>query len=145
VVLLRSELATHRFSNAGIVLYDLDLIPPRLKVSTNSLRFDKGGTIWRPHGGSFLWSLEYLQVQAGPCVRGDVAVHEPTARVVSLKSNDDVCFVAGHDDITSGRVMALEILVLRACALNIVWVKGFIGLVDDGKVVTVEMNLRICE
>jgi len=137
---LRLELAIHHFLNAGVILHDLDIVPPRLKVFADSLCLDKSRTTWRPHGGSFLRSLEYLQVQAGSSVRGDMAVHEPTAGVVGLEGDDDVCAGVGHNDISSGRVIAAKFLVLGACALDIVWAEFLVGLVDDGKVVAVEMN-----
>ena len=74
-------------------------------------------------------------------MRGDVAVHEPTAGVVGLEGDDDVCTGVGHDDISSRRVIADEILVIGTCTLDIIWAEAFVGLVDDGKVVAVEMNL----
>jgi hypothetical protein len=92
-----------------------------------------------------LQSLEYLQVQAGSSVRGNVAVHEPTAGVVGLEGNDDVCAGVGQNDISSGRVIAAKVLVSGACTLDIVWAEALVGLVNDGKVVAVEMNLGIGE
>jgi hypothetical protein len=142
---LRLELAIHHFLNAGVILHDLDIAPPLHPVFADSLCLDKSGTTWRPHGGSFLRSLEYLQVQAGSGVRGDVAVHEPTAGVVGLEGDDDVCAAVGHDDISSGRVIAVKFLVNGTCTLDIVLVEVLVGLVDDGKVVAVEMNLGIGE
>ena len=53
-------------------------------------------------------------------MKGDVAVHEPTAGVVGLEGDDDVCAGVGHDDITSGRVIATKILVIGTCVLDIV-------------------------
>ena len=117
---LRLELASHHFLNAGVILQDMDIVPPVLKVSADSLCLDKRGTTWRPHGGSILRSFEYLQVQAGSGVSGDVAVHEPTAGVVGLKCDDDVCIAVGHDDITSRRVIAGKIFVTGTCTLNII-------------------------
>lgn len=142
---LRLELAIHHFLNSGVILHDLDDVPPLLPVFANSLCLDKRGTTWRPHGCSFLRSLEYLQVQAGSGVRGDMAVHKPTARVVGLEGDDDVCARVGHDDISSGRVIATEFLIIGTCTLDIVLAEALVGLVDNGKVVAVEMNLGICE
>lgn len=142
---LRLELAIHHFLNAGVILHDLGIAPPLLPVFAYSLSLRKSGTTWRPHGGSFLRSLEYLQVQAGSSVRGDVAVHEPTAGVVGLEGNDDVCAGVGQNDISSGRVIAAKFLVIGACTLDIVWAEALVRLVNDGKVVAVEMNLGIGE
>ena len=142
---LRLEVAIHHFLNAGVILQDLDIVPPTLPIFADSLCLDKSGTTWRPHGGSFLRSLEYLQVQAGSGVSGDVAVHEPTAGVVGLEGDDNVCAGVGHNDISSGRVIAAKFLIIGTCTLDIFWAELLVGLVDDRKVVAVEMNLGIGE
>ena len=72
-----------------------------------------------------------------------MAVHEPAAGIVRLEGNDDICTVVGHDDIPSGRVIAAEAFVIGTCALDIVGAEAFVGLVDDGEVVAMEMDLRI--
>ena len=74
-----------------------------------------------------------------------MAVQEPTAGVVGLEGDDGVCAAMGHDYISSGWVIAAPILVIGACTLDSVWGEAFVGLVDDGKVVAVEMNLGIGE
>ena len=74
-----------------------------------------------------------------------MAVQEPTAGVVGLEGDDDICAVVGHDDISSGRVIAAKVRVIGTCTLDVVWVEALVGLVDDGKVVAVEMNLGIGE
>ena len=117
---LRLELAIHHFLNAGVILQDVDTVPPVLKVFANSLCLDKSGATWRPHFGSILRSLEYLQVQAGSGVSGDVAVHEPTAWVVGLECDDDVCIGGGPYDITSRRIIADKLCVIGTCTLDII-------------------------
>ena len=74
-----------------------------------------------------------------------MAVHEPTAGVVGLEGDDDVCKAVGHDDISSSRIIAVKIWVIGTCTLDIIWAEALGGLVDDGKVVAVEMNLGIGE
>ena len=72
---LRLKLTTHQFLDAGVILLNVAGVPPVIPLSTDPLCLDKSGTTWRPHFGSFSWSFEYLQVQAGSGVRSDVAVH----------------------------------------------------------------------
>ena len=74
-----------------------------------------------------------------------MAVHEPTAWIVGLEGDDNVSFVEGHDDVSSRRIVAAEIFVIGACTLDIAWAVALVGLVDDGKIMTVEMNLGIGE
>lgn len=133
------------FLNARVILHDLNVAPPALPILANSLCLDESGTAWRPHGGGFLRTLKDLQVQAGSSVRGDVTVHKPTAGVVGLESDDNVCSGVGHDDISSGRIIAGKFRVFGTCTLDIIGIEFLIGLVHDGEVVAVEMNLRIGE
>ena len=142
---LRPEFAIHQFLNAGVILQDVDIVPPVVEVFADSLCLHKRGTTWRPHSGSILRPFEYLQVQAGSGVSGDVAVHEPTAGVVGLECDNNVCIAVGHDDITSRRIIAGEIFVIGTCTLDSIWAEFLVGLVDDGKVVAVEMDLGIDE
>ena len=142
---LRHRLVNRHFLDARVILLDPSNVSPILKVPADSLCFVKSGTIFRPHSGSVLRSLEYLQVQAGSGVRGDVAVHEPTTGIVGLKGDDDVCAAMGHDDISSSRVVAAKVLIFRTCTLDVVWAEALIRLVDDGKIMAMEMNLEIGE
>jgi hypothetical protein len=142
---LRLELALHHFLDPRVILHDMARIPPVHPVFADSLCLDKRGTSWRSHTCSILRSLQYLQVQACSGVSGDVAVHEPTAGVVGLEGDDDVCAVVGHDDISSGRVIAAKVRIIGTCTLDVIWVEALVGLVDDGKVVAVEMDLGIGE
>jgi hypothetical protein len=72
-------------------------------------------------------------------------VHELTAEVVGLKGDDDVCAGVGYNDISSKRVIVAKFLVIGTCTFDIVWAEALVGLIDDGKVVAVEMNLGIGE
>jgi len=49
-----------------------------------------------------------------------MAVHEPTAGVVGLEGDDDVCTGMGHDYISSGRVIAAKFLIIKTCTLDII-------------------------
>ena len=48
-----------------------------------------------------------------------MAVQEPTAWVVGLEGDDDVCALAGLDDISSRRIIAGEFLIVGTCTLDI--------------------------
>ena len=74
-----------------------------------------------------------------------MAVHKPTARVVGLEGDYDVCTGVRHNDISSRRVVADKFLVIGTCTLDIIWAEALVGLVDDGKVVAVKMNLLMGE
>ena len=74
-----------------------------------------------------------------------MAVHEPTAGVVGLECDDDVCIGVGHDYISSGRIIAVKIWVNGTCTIDRAWGEARGRLVDDGKIVAVEMNLVIGE
>ena len=64
---------------------------------------------------------------------------------LGLEGDDDVCFAVRHDDISSRWVIAAKFLVVRACIRNIALAVFLVRLVDDGKIVAVEMNLAISE
>jgi hypothetical protein len=65
----------------------------------------------------------------------DMAVHQPSAGVVRLEGDNDEPIGRQQHDVTPGRVVQGQVeLVRRVC---------LVGLLEDGKVVAVEMDLRV--
>ena len=78
--------------------------------------------------------LHNLRGQAEGSVQGDVAVHDPGARVVEAEGDDGVAVLGQEDDVPSGRVVGGEVDAVG---------EGLVGdLLQDGEVVAVEVDLR---
>ena len=87
-----------------------------------------------PHRGGIRLAFENLQGEAHRGVHGNVAVQEPRAWIVGLEGDDDETALGHQHDVAPRRVEPVDADVLRLerCVL---------GLLKDGKVVTVEVYL----
>ncbi len=65
---------------------------------------------------------------------GDVAVHEPRARIIGLERDDDEAVCGHQHDIAPRGVEPVQADV--GCVVD-----GVFGLLEDGEVVSVEVDL----
>ena len=74
-----------------------------------------------------------MQTQPFGNMSGDMAVHEPGARVVGFESDDDIAAPGHEDDVAAGWVVEFQVEV-RSVEFLVV------GLLEEGEVVAVEVD-----
>ena len=124
-------------SNSRVALKELRVTAvPGPKVVAHPLGPEHAGRVRGEEGGGVGLALEDLQGEALGGVAGDVAVHEPAARVVGLEGDDDEALRGQEDDVAARRVVELQV--------EEGGVVGLAGhLLEDGEVVAVEVDLHV--
>ena len=68
---------------------------------------------------------------------GEVALDDPRGRIIGFEGDDDEAEGGEENDVATGRVAVVEGEVCRSGE-----VEGDVGLLEEGEVVAVEMDLR---
>lgn len=78
-------------------------------------------------------ALQNLYSQAIGCVKSNVAVHKPWARIIGPESNDDESTEWNQNNISPRRIVQRQIQTLGS--------KLAFGLLEDSEIMTVQMDL----
>ena len=94
-------------SGPPIVAVSVPLVP---LVATTLRRLQRMGLVHvRPDLRRGLLSLQDLQGQSERGVKGDVAVHEPIARVVGLEGDHDVSVCREQHNVAPRRIIVFQV------------------------------------
>jgi len=112
--------------------------PPLIPLLATSLGYLKsmGFCDVGPDLLSIRLSLHDLHSQTHTCVIGNVAVNEPCAWIVCLECNDDISVRGKQDNVTTRGIGFFEIKSVGKLFSLL--------LLENGKVVAVQMNLMNC-